>query len=227
MSPAEPAHGRQRRGHVVALLVAALVATAAIVVVALKWDSNERRSGVAQAASGPFRAGRLPNGILGRPAPAFRLRDARGGWLSTEGLRGRPYVLTFLYTDCPDVCPLIGQELGRALGLLGERAEEVAVAAVSVDPEGDTPEAARRWLRQLQLPRSFHYLVGTERELRPVWESYFAAPQEGGVEESLHTASIWLVDRRGRWRAKFSGGVPVPPKDIAHDLRVLIRGRTG
>jgi protein SCO1/2 len=135
--------------------------------------------------------------------------------------------VTFLYTDCPDVCPLIGQELGRALGLLGERADDVAVAAISVDPDGDTPEAVRAWLRRLRLPANFHYLVGSARNLRPVWESHFAAPQKRGLEESLHTASIWLVDRRGRWRAKFSGGIPVPPKDIAHDLGVLLQEGAG
>ena len=83
----------------------------------------------------------------------------------------------------------------------------------------------RLWLRRLRLPRNFHYLIGTEPALRPVWRAYFAAPQKRGVEESLHTASIWLVDRRGRWRAKFSGGVPVPPKDIAYDLALLLRER--
>jgi SCO1/SenC len=124
-----------------------------------------------------------------------------------------------------DVCPLIGQELGRALELLGGQAGEVAVAAVSVDPEGDTREAVQLWLRRLGLPGNFHYLLGTESELAPVWESYFAAPQQRDVKESLHSASIWLVDRRGRWRAKFSAGVPVPPKDIAHDLRILLGER--
>jgi protein SCO1/2 len=205
--------------------VAALVASAALVAVALRSGSSGREGAAAEAASGPFRAGRLPEGVHGRLAPAFRLRDARGGGLGTDDLRGRPYVVTFLYTHCPDVCPLIGQELGRALGLLGEPADEVAVAAISVDPEGDTTEAVRLWLRRLQLPRNFHYLVGTKRELRPVWGDYFAAPQKRGVEQSLHTASIWLVDRRGRWRAKFSGGFPVPPKDIEHDLRILLRER--
>jgi protein SCO1/2 len=216
---------RPSRGPLVALLVAAVAATAVLVVLAVRSNGSETGSAPADAASGPFRAGRLPDGVLGRPAPAFRLPDARGGWLDTDELRGRPYVVTFLYTDCRDVCPLIGQELGRALKLLDRRASEVTVAAVSVDPEGDTPEAVRLWLRRLRLPSNFHYLVGTEAELRPVWDSYFAAPQEPGADESLHTASIWLIDRRGRWRAKFSGGIPVPPDDIAHDLRVLLRER--
>lgn len=215
--------GRVPRGPLIALLTAALVTSAVLTAIAVTRDDADVEGTVARSAGGPFRAGMLPDGIRGRRAPDFRLRDARGGSLSTDELRGRPYVLTFLYTDCPDVCPLIGQELRQALELLGGRAGELAVAAVSVDPQGDTPEVVRLWLKRLRLPRNFHYLIGAEEELRPVWDAYFAASQEPGVEESLHTASIWLVDRRGRWRAKFSGGVPVPPRDIAHDLRVLLR----
>jgi protein SCO1/2 len=207
------------------LLLAAVAATVVLVVVALTQEGRGTQDVSAEAVGGPFRAGQLPDGVRGRPAPRFRLRDARGGWLSTDELHGRPYALTFLYTDCPDVCPLIGQELGRALELLGGQASAVAVTAVSVDPEGDTREAVELWLRRLRLPGNFHYLLGTESELGPVWDAYFAAPQQPGLEESLHTASIWLVDRRGRWRAKFSAGVPVAPKDIAHDLRILLRER--
>ena len=74
----------------------------------------------------------------------------------------------------------------------------------------------------MRMPHNFHYLIGSADELRPVWNAYFAAPQAPGAEDSLHTASIWLIDARGRWRTKFSGGVPVPPAGIAHDLRVLV-----
>jgi protein SCO1 len=99
----------------------------------------------------------------------------------------------------------------------------VAAVAITVDPEGDTRPAVRAWLRTQRLPANFHYLVGSRRRLEPVWRAYFAAPQPPGTEESRHTASIWVIDARGRLRAKFSGGIPVSPDDIAHDLRLLVR----
>jgi protein SCO1/2 len=219
--------GRPSRWPLVGLLAVALVATPALVLVALGEEDAERPAATAPARAGPFRGSSLPRGIRNKPAPAFKLTDARGGTLATSELRGRPYVVTFLFTDCPDVCPLIGQELGQALRLLGGSGDDVAIAAVSVDPEGDTPEAVRAWLRRHRLPANFHYLLGDTRELRPVWRSYFAAPQRPDTEESLHTASIWLIDAQGRWRTKFSGGVPVDPRDIAHDLRVLLREARG
>ena len=174
---------------------------------------------------GPFRGNIIPPELRGKRAPVLRLPDARGGELATGDLRGRPYVVTFLYTDCPDVCPLIGQELGQSLKLLGRRGDEVSVLAVSVDPKGDTATAARSWLRRHRLPSNFHYLIGSHERLRPVWRAYFAAPQIPGRSDSAHTASIWLIDANGEIATKYSGGFPVAPADIAHDLRLLLRRR--
>lgn len=205
-----------------ALLFVCIAATAALAYAAGAGGEGDEPLAIVEQQSGPFRGGQLPQELAGAPAPAFEHADARGGDVGTADMAGRPYVVTFLFTDCPDVCPLIAQELREALEMLGPRADRVAVLAVSVDPEGDTPEAVRSWLRAHELPPNFHYLVGTEAELAPTWEAYFAAPQATGERESSHTASIWLVDSDGRLRTKFSGGVPVPPADIAHDLGLLL-----
>jgi protein SCO1/2 len=101
----------------------------------------------------------------------------------------------------------------------------VAGVGISVDPARDSAPAVRAWLDRQRLPGNFHYAIGTENELEPVWKSYFAAPQIPGDPNSSHSASIWLVDAGGRIRTKFSGGVAVPPADIAHDLRLLLRER--
>jgi protein SCO1/2 len=205
----------------------ALIVLAVVSLIALAALARDRQgdgpTAIVERQEGPFRAGPLPDGLDRKPAPGFRLADARGGTLDSRSLRGRPYLLTFLFTDCRDVCPLIGREIGEALQLLGPRAREVAAVAVSVDPEGDTRPAVRAWLRKQRLPDNFHYIIGNRRRLQPVWRAYFAAPQPAGTEESRHTASIWVIDARGRLRAKFSGGVPVRPRDIAHDLGLLVR----
>jgi protein SCO1 len=203
-----------------ALLVFWLIAI--VVMVANRSNATGTGAAITQQPATPFRGGDLPSGVRDRPAPRFKLADARGGRLDTATLTGRPYVVTFLYTDCPDVCPLIASELKLALEQLGSRADEVMVLAVSADPDGDSRQAVVRWLDQRRMPPNFRYLTGTAAELRPVWRHYYAAPQPRGNPNSAHSASIWLVDRSGRWRTKFSGGVPVPPSDIAHDLRLLL-----
>jgi len=204
----------------VALLVASLAALGLLAVIASV--SGDEESAVVGPGQGRFRGGTLPGSLARDPAPEFRLRDARGGTLAGDELRGRPYLLTFLFTDCQDVCPLIGQEIRQALRLLGRRSRQVAAVAISVDPEGDTPEAVRAWLRKQRQPANFHYLIGSRDELSPLWRAYYAAPQPAGVRESRHTASIWVIDARGRLRTKFSGGAPVAPRDMAHDLRLLL-----
>jgi protein SCO1 len=150
------------------------------------------------------------------------LADARGGRLGTADLAGRPYAITFIYTHCKDVCPLIGEELRQSLAQVGPRASRTAVVAVSVDPKGDTVASVRRWLRRHHEPPNFHYLIGTAQELRPVWRAYYVAPQPAGEKRSAHTANVWLVDVHGRWRTKYSAGFPFNTRDLAHDLRALI-----
>ncbi|MDQ3723029.1 MAG: SCO family protein [Actinomycetota bacterium] len=211
------------------LLIATAVALIAFVVVGRVASSSEERadqqSGFAVLDGGArsaFRGGALPPGVSGVPAPRFVLDDARGGRVDTRRLRGRPYVVTFLYVGCKDVCPLIGAELKQALQRLGTRADDVTVIAVSADPRGDTRPAVRRWLAKLRMPDNLRYLIGSPEQMQPVWRSHYAAPQPEGDVNSAHTASIWLIDRRGRWRTKFSGGMPVAPADIAHDLRLLL-----
>jgi protein SCO1/2 len=210
-----------RRG-LIGLLLVAVLSLAGLAVLG-RESRDDDSAPIAGNRSGPFRGGQLPSELTRKQAPAFRLADARGGIVDSGALRGRPYLLTFLYTDCRDVCPLIGREIGAALRLLGANASRVAAVAVSVDPDGDTPSAVRSWLRRQRLPGNFHYLIGRRDRLEPVWRAYFAAPQPLGVKESRHTASIWVIDAAGRLRTKFSGGIPVRPRDLAHDLRVLLR----
>jgi protein SCO1/2 len=168
----------------------------------------------APAAPG-LRAEQLPGDLDGRPAPAFRLRDG-GGVVDTRALRGRPYAVTFLYTRCPDVCPAIADDLREAL-----RGTNAAAVAVSVDPGGDTPRAVRAFAPTHRLPAAFHYAIGDRAALAPVWSAYFASPQTGRSSVGAHTAAVWLVDARGRLRAKYSGASPIDPADLAHDLRAL------
>lgn len=161
-----------------------------------------------------------PGGVT---APRMKLEDASAGRpFDTASLRGRPYMVTFLYTHCPDVCPLIGAELRAALGELGRQAKRTAVVALSVDPRGDTPSAVRAWLEVHREPANFHYLIGSEAELRPYWDAWHVGPQIAGDPDSSHTAAIYLVDRRAKIRAIVDAGTQVPSADLARDFRTLL-----
>lgn len=178
-----------------------------------------------QRVGSELRAQQLNVNFAGHHAYPFRLADAWGRVLDERQLRGRPYAITFLYTHCMDTCPLLGAELQQALKLLGAASRNVAVVGVSVDPTGDTPGNVRAWLRRLREPGSFHYLLGSERQLAPVWNSYFIDEQQPGFNVGTHTSEVYLVDARGLLRGVYEANVPIDPHDIAHDLRALARRR--
>jgi protein SCO1 len=216
-----------RRGGLRLLLAMLLCAAAAL---ALGCGSSSDGGGTATGSSdGRFAAAdTLPAGLAGRAAPPIALTDAVSGrTLDTASLSGTPYLVTFLYTNCPDVCPLIGQEIRQALEQLGGQRGEVAVVAVSVDPRGDTREAVQVWLRRQRQPAEFHYLIGSEQQLEPVWRAFYAAPQVAGRPDSAHTAVVWLVDGDGRLAGKISAGLSFEPSDLASDLRTLLSERDG
>ena len=176
------------------------------------------------AGSGPFlTASTMPPGLGGRVVPSFDLTDARGGRITTTALRGRPYALTFLYVHCVDVCPLIGSEIHTALADLGPTAGKMNVIAISVDPRGDTRRAVGRWLALHQEPANFHYLIGSQRTLAPIWKAFYVSPQIPGDPHSSHTAIVWLINRRGQVQALISAGIPINTTKLAHDFGVLIK----
>lgn len=202
------------------LLVIAVSGSVLLGLLVVRLRSSESQA--APRAAG-LRADVLPQGLDGRPATRIRLSDAAGGTIDTNSLSGRPYLVTFLYSTCPDVCPLIAEDLRAALEDLGRRRDDVAVVAVSVDPRGDTRASVREFLRRHRLPPNFHYGIGSRSTLAPIWKAWYAAPQiSDHPETSSHTAAIWLVDAHGTLRGMFPAGAPVSSRDVAHDLRTLL-----
>lgn len=214
---AQTEHAPTRSRTVPALLVVALLAgSLAVGILAGGLHRDEPAAKTGPSAPG-LRADALPGGLNGHAAPAFRLTDGRGGTVDTRALHGRPYALTFLYTHCPDVCPLLASKLGAALA----GAPGAKVVAVSVDPRGDTPAAVRAFAAARHLPATFRYAIGRASDLAPVWRAYFVTSQLGDARRSTHTAAVWLVDAHGRLRGMYPGGAPIAAADVAHDLRAL------
>src|SRR5215472_3264891 len=81
------------------------------------------------------------------PAPAFLLKDQFGNSISLAQFKGMPVVLTFLYTHCPDVCPLTADKIHITMQSLGTNAQHIAVLAVSMDPKGDTAITAQNFAK--------------------------------------------------------------------------------
>src|SRR5437867_6918642 len=108
---------------------------------------------VKQAASPRFAGAELHPLV---EAPAFTLADAHGRRISLAAQRGRMVLVTFLYTHCPDVCPLIASHLNEAVGRLGLQRQDARVLAISVDPKGDSAKAVRAYERLHRSRPQFH-----------------------------------------------------------------------
>src|SRR5437016_6739121 len=80
------------------------------------------------------------------PAPDFQLSDAHDQSFALSAQKGRVVVLTFLYTNCPDECPLVAEHLRDVHDKLGADASGVRFVAVSLDPEHDTSAAILQFL---------------------------------------------------------------------------------
>ena len=150
----------------------------------------------------------------GAPAPAFRLRDQDGKAVSMAEYRGKTVVMAFVYSTCTDTCPGQGQSIRGALDRLGH---DVPVLLVSVDPANDTRANAKRFMLEQHVTGRMRFVLGSERELSPVWKGYGIAPQRGTLD---HSAYVVLVDGEGLQRIGFPHSA-LTPEDLEHDLRRL------
>jgi protein SCO1/2 len=154
-------------------------------------------------------------------APDFTLTDGVSGRaVSLSAQRGTVVALTFLYTSCPDVCPLTATRFRAAQMDLQADASRVTFIAVSVDPDGDTPKAVQSFSTMHGLATNWYYLVGGRAQLAPVWAAYGIGVQAGS-NVVTHNDAVYLIDARGRERVLLHSEDLA--KDLANDLRALLK----
>lgn len=202
---------------------------AALVIVALVagCSTSDAGGGIAETSSEhPAQTtAHFEGGLVSprRAAPPLRLRDARGRVIDIRDLRGRPVLVTFVYATCPDVCPLIMQNLKRVREQSGELGQSMRVLAVSVDPERDTRPVVRRFLTSQGLGGFVSYLVGTRADLEPVWDDWQVARDVPKTDPELieHSALIYGVTAGGKLATAYPVGFA--PEAIVRDLALLAR----
>ena len=190
-----------------ALVLLCVLALGAAVLAGTRTDEEE---GPVTGGS-EFEGAVMPAGLR---APDFELRDQDGERVSMRALRGRPVLVTFLYTTCQDTCPAQAQ---IARGALDELGHDLPALAIAVDPPRDTPERARAFLSEQRALGRLDFVLGSRDELRPLWKGFAIQPQSVTQE---HQARFTLVDSRGYQRVGFPGSLATPER-LAHDLRLL------
>ncbi|MBI3150999.1 MAG: SCO family protein [Chloroflexi bacterium] len=158
------------------------------------------------------------------PAADFELTNANGDTFRLSDQRDKIVLLFFGYTSCPDVCPTTLAELNLALNQIPEKADQVQVVFVSVDPERDTPQAVQAYASRFN--SSFIGLSGSLDELEKIWQDYGVFRETSESESAAgviinHTARVTLIDKDGNMRLSYGFGTPVD--DIVHDLDLLLK----
>ena len=156
--------------------------------------------------------------------PQFALTADTGGTYDfTTVTRGKPTLLFFGYTNCPDVCPTTMADIAVALRSVGpELAKQVQVVFVTTDPKRDTTARLAEWLGRFDadLPTKFVGLTGSQQVLDQAQLSAgVPVAQDGG---QTHSALLLLYGADDKAHVAFDAGNS--PKDIAHDLKLVATG---
>jgi protein SCO1/2 len=130
--------------------------------------------------------------------------------------------VTFLYTNCPDVCPIITSNLRVAQSLMGPaEAAKMQVIAVSVDPYGDTPKTVAAFLARHEMTGRMRYLTGSLHELARVWKAWHVGSERDARQPQFveHTGIVYGVSASGKITTVYASNFT--PAEIAHDVPLL------
>ena len=156
--------------------------------------------------------------------PNFALTNQDGYQTSLRDLNGRHALLTFGFTNCPDICPLTLSDFQQISELLGDQADQVEFVFISVDGSRDSPAVLREYLRFRELA-GITALTGSEEKLREIGAPFglsfeISGDTSTGAYSVNHTVGSFLIDSKGRWIMRFQFGVPAD--QIAAELVKLL-----
>lgn len=158
------------------------------------------------------------------PAPSsiggpFRLVDHNGQVVTEAALNGKPSLIFFGFTHCPDICPTALFDMTQVFKALGKDGDKVQAYFVSVDPERDTPEILKEYLSSFD-PR-LRGLTGDPAAVAAMEKAYRVyskkIPLENGGYTMDHTALVYLMDKQGRFVAPFN--MKRKPEEAAAELK--------
>lgn len=151
----------------------------------------------------------------------FQLVDTAGRPVTDKTLLGKPTVMFFGFTYCPEVCPTTLAEMSAALKALGPDADRLNVVFVTVDPERDTPEQMKLYLSNFD-PRIKGF-TGAPAQVDAVARAYKVYHQkvlvEGGGYTVDHSSAVYLFDKRGNFVEPVAYGAP--HEQVVARLRAL------
>ncbi len=156
------------------------------------------------------------------PAPPLALDSYLGQPVNIDEYRGKAVLVTWLYANCPTLCPLIAANLHAAQDLMGAEAAHVQIIAVSVDPRGDTPRAVAGFLKAHGMVGRMQYLIGSAQQLGRVWAAWSVGSERDAQQPDLinHSGLVYGISASGKLTTLYPGNFT--PSMIVHDIPGLL-----
>ena len=149
----------------------------------------------------------------------FRLEDQNGATVTDADMKGRPFLVFFGFTHCPDICPTTLFDMSQVMKALGPDADKIGALFITVDPQRDTPAVIKDYLSNFD--PHLRGLTGDQASIDAAVKAYRVyakkVPLDNGDYTMDHTAIVYLMDKNGRFVAPFS--TKAAPEAEAAELR--------
>lgn len=162
-----------------------------------------------------------------KPSPSFSLRDMNGSMVQSSDLKGSVVLLAFIFTTCPDICPIttskmvmLQEELKRQ-GLFGK---QVRFVSVTIDPTQDTPEALKDYAQKMGAdPSGWSFVRGEEQDIQRLASRFGYMVQNLGDGQFVHTVtSLTLIDGEQRVRDVYKMGDDMNNDEVLSGIKALV-----
>ena len=170
----------------------------------------------------PPKKGEIGRKEVKTPAPSFTLTDQNGKPFHFKPASGRLVLVNFIYTTCPDVCPLFTARLASIQRILeSEKQDHYLLLSITTDPARDTAAKMKEYAEAFKPNfRRWHFLTGSPKDLAQVWKNFGVRVQDLGNGQIQHTNLTSLIDARGFRRVDYYGD-KWQEKEVLKDLRRL------
>jgi protein SCO1/2 len=156
---------------------------------------------------------------------AFTFTNQQGEPFGLENLKGKVWMVDFIFTNCETVCPPLTANMSKLQEMAKEKGLDVEFVSFSVDPEYDTPEKMLAYGEQFQADFSnWNYLTGyTQKEIEKFAQESFRAivQKPESTDQVIHTTSYFLVNQDGYVIKSYNGLEDTPYEEMIKDIEDL------
>jgi protein SCO1 len=160
--------------------------------------------------------------VVNKTVPDFKLTDQDGEPFQFNRTRGKLVLVTFIFTTCPDVCPLLTAKFAAIQRTLEEKKiKDYFLLSITTDPERDTAAALQEYAGHFKADvRSWSFLTGSRQDMAKVWKLFGVNVTKNESGQVQHTSLTTLIDRQGHRRVDYYGD-KWQEKEVLKDIEWL------